>query len=74
MLLLVLNVACHDDQTMEITSHHLEPTPITDEFGLSDGNEVGEEQAKRGPYFGHPVGKREFWTVSGVVSLTPFSL
>ncbi len=52
---------------MEITSHHLEQASINDEFTLPDSNEAGEEQAKRGPYFGHPVGKRESCTVSEVV-------
>ncbi|PPQ67312.1 hypothetical protein CVT25_005896 [Psilocybe cyanescens] len=61
-LILVLNVACHDDNTMNVTSNHLEviPFPQMDIEGLlPQQDDVGEEISKRGEYFGYPVGKNE---------------
>ncbi|KIK01401.1 hypothetical protein K443DRAFT_132298 [Laccaria amethystina LaAM-08-1] len=56
-ILLVLNVGCHDDTTMEVTSAHLDVIPYPEE-GL-ETQDSGEELSKRGEYFGHPVGKNE---------------
>lgn len=53
-MMLELKVACHDDQTMEVTSNHLEVVPFPDE---ENSHDPGEELSKRGEWFGHPVGK-----------------
>ncbi|KAF8210293.1 DNA-directed RNA polymerase [Mycena galopus ATCC 62051] len=45
---LKLDVACHNNTTMDITSDHLEVA-----------SEAGDEPSKRGEYFGHPVGKSD---------------
>ncbi|KIM40123.1 hypothetical protein M413DRAFT_73620 [Hebeloma cylindrosporum] len=55
-MMLVLNVACHDDNTMDITSNHLEVIPFPSE---DDGADPGEELSKRGETFGFPVGKNQ---------------
>lgn len=55
---LVLDVACHDNQTMDVTSNHLDVVPFSMwEDEDDDHAEEGDEPAKRGEYFGHPVGK-----------------
>ncbi|PPR07415.1 hypothetical protein CVT26_013731 [Gymnopilus dilepis] len=59
-MMLVLNVACHDDNTMDVTSDHLEVIPYQqadDESLLPE--DPGEELSKRTEFFGHPVGKHE---------------
>ncbi|TFK44711.1 DNA-directed RNA polymerase [Crucibulum laeve] len=56
-ILLVLNVACHDDNTMDVTSSHLEVVPFPEETEMMP--DPGEELSRRGDYFGHPVGKNE---------------
>ena len=59
-MMLVLNVACHDDNTMDVTSDHLEVIPYQqadDESLLPE--DPGEELSKRTEFFGHPVGKRQ---------------
>ena len=53
-MMLELKVACDDDNTMEVTSAHLEVVPFPEEEGSQD---PGEELSKRGEWFGHPVGK-----------------
>lgn len=54
---LILNVGCHDDTTMEVTSAHLDVIPYPEEN--IDTQDSGEELSKRGEHFGHPVGKNE---------------
>jgi len=58
-MMLVLNVACHDDNTMDVTSDHLEiiPYPASEDDNMTGQDDPGEELSKRGEYFGHPVGK-----------------
>jgi len=53
-MMLVLNVACHDDNTMDVTSNHLEVVPFPSE---DDTLDPGDELSKRGESFGYPVGK-----------------
>ncbi|KJA19909.1 hypothetical protein HYPSUDRAFT_189383 [Hypholoma sublateritium FD-334 SS-4] len=55
-MMLELKVACDDDNTMEVTSAHLEVVPFPEEEGSQD---PGEELSKRGEWFGHPVGKND---------------
>lgn len=52
---LLLHVLCSDDNTMDVTSNHLEVVPFLVVDQLS---EPGEEMTKRVDTFGHPVGKR----------------
>lgn len=54
-MILELKVSCHDDNTMEVTSNHLEVVPFPSD---EDNQDPGEELSKRGEWFGHPVGKR----------------
>ncbi|EGN99713.1 hypothetical protein SERLA73DRAFT_88301 [Serpula lacrymans var. lacrymans S7.3] len=49
-----LDVACHENRTMEVTSNHLD---VVDSHTYADEGEAGEELTKRGENFGHPVGK-----------------
>jgi DNA-directed RNA polymerase II subunit RPB3 len=58
---LYLNVACNENQTMDVTSNHLEVGSHSDDQRDHNPNEPndGEELSKRGEDFGHPVGKRE---------------
>ncbi|KAM6502272.1 DNA-directed RNA polymerase II, subunit 3 [Amanita muscaria] len=60
---LVLNVACHDHHTMDVTSNHLEVVPPDSRGGFgndaSEAPDNGEELAKRSEHFGHPVGKHD---------------
>ncbi|KAJ7218049.1 insert subdomain of RNA polymerase alpha subunit [Mycena pura] len=56
---LKLDVACHNNTTMDITSNHLEVTPYVNEFSQMGEGEAGDEPSKRGEYFGHPVGKND---------------
>jgi DNA-directed RNA polymerase II subunit RPB3 len=51
-----MHVACNDDNTMDVTSNHLEVNPFPEDTNTS--SDSGEEITKRGEYFGHPVGKR----------------
>ncbi|TFK26461.1 insert subdomain of RNA polymerase alpha subunit [Coprinopsis marcescibilis] len=53
-----LDVTCNDDNTMEVTSNHLEVVPFQDDF-IHDNLEHGDEKAKRSQFFGHPVGKQD---------------
>jgi len=53
-MLLLLNVVCNDDNTMDVTSDHLEVAPFPMDFS---NEESGEELSKRGEFFGHPCGK-----------------
>ncbi|KAF7288661.1 Mechanosensitive ion channel protein [Mycena chlorophos] len=55
---LKLDVACHSNNTMDVTSNHLEVVPYA-EFGDEQQGEAGDEPSKRGEYFGHPVGKND---------------
>ncbi|KAF9441644.1 DNA-directed RNA polymerase II, subunit 3 [Macrolepiota fuliginosa MF-IS2] len=54
---LVLHVSCNDDNTMNVTSNHLEVTPHPED--QEQQADPGEELSKRGEYFGHPVGKND---------------
>lgn len=56
--MLVLHVSCNDDNTMNVTSNHLEVIPFPED--QEQQADPGEELSKRGEYFGHPVGKSEF--------------
>ncbi|RDB16969.1 DNA-directed RNA polymerase II subunit RPB3 [Hypsizygus marmoreus] len=59
-IMLVLNVACHDHHTMDVTSHHLDVIPPGTPGTWADSeldSEAGEELTKRGQGFGSPVGK-----------------
>ncbi|KAJ7647317.1 DNA-directed RNA polymerase II, subunit 3, partial [Roridomyces roridus] len=53
-----LDVACHSNTTMDITSNHLE---VIDGGDFDDNGEgdAGDEPTKRGEYFGHPIGKND---------------
>ena len=60
--MLVLNVACHDHHTMDITSNHLDIVPPgrSGTWGNPEDvqdHDAGEELSKRGERFGQPVGK-----------------
>lgn len=52
-----LDITCHDNRTLEVTSNHLEFVEFTSNAGPSDMITEGEELTKRGEAFGHPVGK-----------------
>jgi len=65
-MMLVLNVACHDDNTMEVTSNHLEVIPFPSE---DDSSDPGEELSKRGESFGFPVGKSMYTHPSLITNL-----
>lgn len=57
-IVLLLHVSCSDDNTMNVTSNHLDVAPFPED--QRDVNaDPGEELSKRGEYFGHPVGKSE---------------
>ncbi|KAJ7170537.1 DNA-directed RNA polymerase II, subunit 3 [Mycena crocata] len=57
---LQLDVACHNNTTMDITSNHLEVVGYQGgEYEDVSEGEAGDEPAKRGEYFGHPVGKSD---------------
>ncbi|KAJ3517300.1 hypothetical protein NMY22_g13994 [Coprinellus aureogranulatus] len=67
-VMLELNVKCDDDNTMEVTSQHLEVVPVTvDE--ANDVNDTGDEIAKRSSDFGWPAG-RSTACVSSVLQVT----
>ncbi|KAJ7462328.1 DNA-directed RNA polymerase II, subunit 3 [Mycena galericulata] len=53
-----LDVACHNNTTMDITSNHLEVFEGGEFDDVGEG-EAGDEPSKRGEYFGHPVGKND---------------
>jgi hypothetical protein len=55
--MLNLHVSCNDDNTMNITSNHLDIMPFPED--QEQQTDPGEELSKRGEYFGHPVGKSE---------------
>ncbi|KAK7057174.1 serine/threonine protein kinase [Favolaschia claudopus] len=57
---LQLDVACHNNTTMDITSDHLEVVSyqMNDFDNIGEG-EAGDEPSKRSEYFGHPVGKND---------------
>ncbi|EIW82913.1 insert subdomain of RNA polymerase alpha subunit [Coniophora puteana RWD-64-598 SS2] len=52
-----LDISCHDNRTLEVTSNHLEVVP----FPFQDTAESlsGDELSKRSEDFGHPVGKND---------------
>ncbi|KAF9012332.1 DNA-directed RNA polymerase [Cyathus striatus] len=56
-ILLMLNISCQDDNTMDVTSNHLEVIPFPE--NATDEPDLGEELSKRGEFFGHPVGKND---------------
>ncbi|KAF9654013.1 DNA-directed RNA polymerase II polypeptide [Thelephora ganbajun] len=51
---LVLRVSCNDNETLHVTSDHLE---VVAQTSYDDEGEVGDELSKRSEEFGHPVGK-----------------
>ena len=53
---LVLNVACNENRTMDVTSHHLDVV-ARGGYGWREEVDDGEEIARRSETFGHPVGK-----------------
>jgi DNA-directed RNA polymerase II subunit RPB3 len=53
---LVLNVACNESRTMDITSNHLDVV-ARGGYGWREEVDDGEEIARRSENFGHPVGK-----------------
>ncbi|KAI0305410.1 DNA-directed RNA polymerase [Multifurca ochricompacta] len=55
---LVLNVACNENRTMDITSNHLDVVPRGG-YGWREEVDDGEEIAKRSENFGHPVGNND---------------
>ena len=58
---LVLNVACNESRTMDVTSNHLDVV-ARGGFGWREEVDDGEEIARRSETFGHPVGKSAFPT------------
>ena len=58
--MLQLNVACHDNTTMDVTSHHLDIIPYNWPSEVNIDNSNAEEISKRGESFGKPVGKGEY--------------
>ena len=59
---LVLRILCDDNQTLHITSDHLEVVP---QSSYGDEGEVGDELSKRSEEFGQPVGKGTLYYVEG---------
>ncbi|KAH9978985.1 hypothetical protein BGW80DRAFT_1282232 [Lactifluus volemus] len=55
---LVLNVACNENRTMDITSNHLDVV-ARGGYGWREEVDDGEEIARRSENFGHPVGKND---------------
>ncbi|KAI0000575.1 DNA-directed RNA polymerase [Russula vinacea] len=55
---LILNVACHESRTMDITSNHLDVV-VRGGYGWREEVDDGEEIARRSETFGHPVGKND---------------
>lgn len=51
---LVLRISCNDNETLHVTSDHLEVVASTT---YDDEGEAGDELSKRSEEFGHPVGK-----------------
>ncbi|EKM80969.1 hypothetical protein AGABI1DRAFT_112673 [Agaricus bisporus var. burnettii JB137-S8] len=56
-IMLNLHVSCNDDNTMNVTSNHLDIMPFPED--QEQQTDPGEELSKRGEYFGHPVGKND---------------
>ncbi|KAN0091098.1 DNA-directed RNA polymerase, insert domain containing protein [Tylopilus felleus] len=54
-----LDASCNDNRTMEVTSNHLEYVEFSSNAGPADIITEGDELAKRGEAFGHPVGKND---------------
>lgn len=55
---LILNVACNESRTMDVTSNHLDVV-VRGGFGWREEVDDGEEIARRSENFGHPVGKND---------------
>jgi len=55
---LVLNVACNENRTMDVTSDHLDVVGRGG-YGWREEVDDGEEIARRSETFGHPVGKND---------------
>lgn len=71
-IMLLLNVACHDNHTMDITSNHLDIVPpgTHGTWGSPDDaqdHDAGEELSKRGERFGQPVGKEDDPSIAPVL-------
>jgi DNA-directed RNA polymerase II subunit RPB3 len=60
---LVLNVACNENRTMDITSNHLDVV-ARGGYGWREEVDDGEEIARRSENFGHPVGKSTSFRIS----------
>ena len=69
---LVLNVACNESRTMDVTSNHLDVV-ARGGFGWREEVDDGEEIARRSETFGHPVGKSEFRSAPTHPPSPPFS-
>ncbi|KAJ7287514.1 DNA-directed RNA polymerase II, subunit 3 [Mycena rebaudengoi] len=54
-----LHVSCNNNETMDITSNHLEVATDTGWDDIGQEGEAGEEPSKRGENFGFPVGKND---------------
>ena len=59
---LVLRISCNDNQTLHVTSDHLE---VVAQSSYDDEGDVGEELSKRSEEFGQPVGKGTLCYVHG---------
>jgi len=55
---LVLNVACSENRTMDVTSNHLDVV-ARGGYGWREEVDDGEEIVRRSETFGHPVGKND---------------
>lgn len=60
---MVLNVACNENRTMDVTSNHLEVV-ARGGYGWREDVDDGEEIARRSETFGHPVGKSALFQTS----------
>lgn len=50
----MLRISCDDNQTLHVTSDHLE---VVAQTAYEDEGEAGDELSKRSEEFGQPVGK-----------------
>jgi hypothetical protein len=60
---LILNVACNENRTMDVTSDHLDVV-ARGGYGWREEVDDGEEIARRSENFGHPVGKSASFRIS----------
>ena len=50
----MLRISCNDNQTLHVTSDHLE---VVAQASYDDEGDAGDELSKRSEEFGQPVGK-----------------